>query len=141
MSLCKIMIVDDIPGNVEAVKRMIKDLNFEVKEAFNGAEAIDLIESFKPHIVLLDLMMPEVDGWEVIKYIRSKYSKEEMVIIITSVLTNSDNIDECYELGANDYIAKPIIKNRLINSLKAQIQAAWGNQFHQQLNILAAQAV
>lgn len=122
MKSCKILIVDDIPENVEAISDMIEEFNFDVKKALGGDEAIQLVDSFKPNIILLDLMMPGTNGWDVIEYVRSKYEKEKMIIIVTSLLSNHDNIDECYEMGVNDYICKPIIEHRLLNSLETYNQ-------------------
>ena len=92
-------------------------------EHITGKEAIELIDSFKPDVILLDLMMPNVNGWDVIDHVRSKYSKSEMVIIVVSLLSNKDNVDECYELGVNDYMTKPIIKARLTSSLDAHLSS------------------
>lgn len=119
----KVLIVDDIPENIETISEMIKDFDIDVKTANGGKEAIELIDSFKPDVILLDLMMPHVNGWDVIEHVRSKYSKSEMAIIVVSLLSNKDNIDECYELGVNDYITKPIIKARLTSSLDAHAEA------------------
>ena len=119
----KVLIVDDIPENIETISEMIKDFDIDVKTANGGKEAIELIDSFKPDVILLDLMMPNVNGWDVIDHVRSKYSKSEMVIIVVSLISNKDNVDECYELGVNDYIAKPIIKARLTSSLDAHLSS------------------
>lgn len=101
---------------------MIKDFDLDVKIAEGGKEAIDIIDSFTPDIILLDLMMPRVNGWDVIEHVREKYSKNEMVIIVVSLLNNKDNIDECYELGVNDYITKPVIKARLTSSIESHLR-------------------
>ena len=95
MSKCKVLIVDDIAENIAQVVDMLSNLDIEIKKAYGGKEAIELVETYKPNIVLLDLMMPEVNGWDVIQHIRAKYDKNEMIIIITSLLNNKDNIDEC----------------------------------------------
>lgn len=119
----KVLIVDDIPENIETISEMIKDFDIDAKTANGGKEAIELIDTFKPDVILLDLMMPHVNGWDVIDHVRSKYSKSEMAIIVVSLLSNKDNIDECYELGVNDYITKPIIKARLTSSLDAHLNS------------------
>lgn len=114
----KILIVDDIPTNVALIAAIIKKLNAKYETAESGTEAIEKVESFKPNIVLLDLMMPDVDGWDVIRYIRERYTKEQMAIIVTSAITDHDNITECYDLGVNDYVAKPIVPDRLLNTIE-----------------------
>lgn len=122
MNKYKVLIVDDIPENIQTLGEMIKDFDLDVKIAEGGQEAIDIIDSYTPDIILLDLMMPHVNGWDVIDYVRKKYSKNEMVIIVVSLLNNKDNINECYELGVNDYINKPVIKARLTSSIESHLR-------------------
>lgn len=122
MDKYKVLIVDDIPENIQTLGEMIKDFDLDVKIAEGGQDAIDIIDSYTPDIILLDLMMPHVNGWDVIDYVRKKYSKNEMVIIVVSLLNNKDNIDECYELGVNDYITKPVIKARLTSSIESHLR-------------------
>lgn len=122
MNKYKVLIVDDIPENIQTLGEMIKDFDLDVKIAEGGQEAIDIIDSYTPDIILLDLMMPRVNGWDVIDHVRKKYSKNEMVIIVVSLLNNKDNIDECYELGVNDYITKPVIKARLTSSIESHLR-------------------
>ena len=122
MNKYKVLIVDDIPENIQNLGEMIKDFDLDVKIAEGGQEAIDIIDSYTPDIILLDLMMPHVNGWDVIDYVRKKYSKNEMVIIVVSLLNNKDNVDECYELGVNDYITKPVIKARLTSSIESHLR-------------------
>ena len=122
MNKYKVLIVDDIPENIQTLGEMIKDFDLDVKIAEGGQEAIDIIDSCTPDIILLDLMMPRVNGWDVIDHVRKKYSKNEMVIIVVSLLNNMYNIDECYELGVNDYITKPVIKARLTSSIESHLR-------------------
>lgn len=122
MNKYKVLIVEDIPENIQTLGEMIKDFDLDVKIAEGGQDAIDIIDSYTPDIILLDLMMPHVNGWDVIDYVRKKYSKNEMVIIVVSLLNNKDNIDECYELGVNDYITKPVIKARLTSSIESHLR-------------------
>lgn len=122
MDKYKVLIVDDIPENIQNLGEMIKDFDLDVKIAEGGQEAINIIDTYTPDIILLDLMMPRVNGWDVIDHVREKYSKNEMVIIVVSLLSNKDNIDECYELGANDYIIKPVIKARLTSSIESHLR-------------------
>ena len=122
MNKYKVLIVDDIPENIQTLGEMIKDFDLDVKIAEGGQEAIDIIDSYTPDIILLDLMMPEVNGWDVIEHVRARYDKTEMIIIITSLLNNKDNIDECYEMGVNDYVTKPIIPGRIISSVETQMR-------------------
>lgn len=114
----RILIVDDIPTNVALIAAIIKKLNARQGTAGNGEEALSLVDSFKPHIVLLDLMMPGIDGWDIIKAIREKYSKEQMAIIVTSAITDYETITECKNNGVDDFITKPIMPDMLLNSIQ-----------------------
>ena len=128
MNKYKVLIVDDIPENIQNLGEMIKDFDLDVKIAEGGQEAIDIIDSYTPDIILLDLMMPRVNGRDVIEHVREKYSKNEMVIIVVSLLNNKDNIDECYDMGINDYITKPVIKARLTSSIESHLKNLNKNQ-------------
>ena len=128
MNKYKVLIVDDIPENIQTLGEMIKDFDLDVKIAEGGQEAINIIDSYTPDIILLDLMMPRVNGWDVIEHVREKYSKNEMVIIVVSLLNNKDNIDECYDMGINDYITKPVIKARLTSSIESHLKNLNKNQ-------------
>lgn len=70
MNKYKVLIVDDIPENIQTLGEMIKDFDLDVKIAEGGQEAIDIIDSCTPDIILLDLMMPRVNGWDVIDHVR-----------------------------------------------------------------------
>lgn len=122
MEKYKVLVVDDIQDNVELIVDMLKDFDIDIKTTNSGKEAMELVDSWTPNIILLDLMMPLVNGWDVIDHVRNKYDKTEMIIIVVSLLTNKDNIDECYELGVNDYISKPIIKARLTSSVDSHLK-------------------
>lgn len=122
MEKYKVLVVDDIQDNVEMIVDMLKDFDIDIKTTNSGKEAMELVDSWTPNIILLDLMMPLVNGWDVIDHVRNKYDKTEMIIIVVSLLTNKDNIDECYELGVNDYISKPIIKARLTSSVDSHLK-------------------
>ena len=128
MNKYKVLIVDDIPENIQTLGEMITDFDLDVKIAEGSQEAIDIIDSYTPDIILLDLMMPRVNGWDVIEHVREKYSKNEMVIIVVSLLNNKDNIDECYNMGINDYITKPVIKARLTSSIESHLKNLNKNQ-------------
>ena len=100
MKRCKILIVDDIPTNVTLISTIIKKkLDAYSDTALSGEEALKKIDSFNPDIIILDLMMPGVDGWDVIRSVRSKHGKDEVAIIVTSAITDEVNMAECYDLG------------------------------------------
>ena len=126
MKRCKILIVDDIPTNVTLISTIIKKkLDAYSDTALSGEEALKKIESFNPDIIILDLMM-RVDGWDVIRNVRSKHGKDEVAIIVTSAITDEVNMAECYDLGVNDYIEKRILQNKLLDTIRRQAEKILG---------------
>lgn len=111
----KILIVDDIPLNVLLIDKMLAKFKFHILKANSGADALRIIDEERPHILLLDLMMPGIDGYQVTKEVRAKISKEEMPIVILSALNSNDDVNRAMALGADEFITKPVMMERLHN--------------------------
>ena len=110
----KILIVDDELDALTALKRALESDNYNVVEAVDGLSAIKKIKTEKPDIVLLDLMMPEIDGFEVCKRLKSDpLYKHVPIIMLTAKGENNDKI-EGIEIGADDYICKPFDVDELV---------------------------
>ena len=116
-----VLIVDDVPLNVILIKKMLSQYTFEIRTASNGQAALDAIAEKKVDLVLLDLMMPVMDGFEVIRRLRAADETKDLPIIILSALNSEQDISKGFQLGANDFINKPIILEKLINSVTTQI--------------------
>lgn len=117
----KVLIVDDIPLNVLLIDKMLTPFKFKVFKANSGEKALNIINNDKPDIVLLDLMMPGMSGYEVIETVRETKDKESLPIIILSALNNNEDIVKGFKCGANDFITKPIIMERLHTSVVTQL--------------------
>jgi len=116
-----ILICDDQKSNVEFLNVLLKKYfnNINIFKVFGGAEAIDILKNNNIHILLLDIDMPNVDGWEVAKFIQNDLSDKNIAtIFITSVYLAEKFSEKGFELGAVDYISKPINQNLLINRLR-----------------------
>lgn len=103
-----ILVVDDVAVNREILKRRLTRRGFEISEASGGREALEIIEHGSIDLVLLDIMMPEVDGLEVVRTVRKTLSTRELPIIMVSAKSFSEDVTQCLELGANDYVTKPV---------------------------------
>lgn len=114
-SKVKILIVDDIPLNVLLIDKMLAKFKFHILKANSGADALKIIAEEKPHILLLDLMMPGVDGYQVTEEVRKTITKEQMPIVILSALNSNDDINRAMTLGADEFITKPVMMERLHN--------------------------
>ena len=111
----KILLVDDELMNRVVASKILKKEGYEVIEATNGQEAIELLQSTKVNLVLMDLMMPVMDGFEAIKIIKSDEDMKKIPIIVISALSDLDMVHKGLESGANEYLTKPfnIIEFRL----------------------------
>lgn len=118
-----ILMVDDVPLNLKVVSKMLTPFNFRIRMAGGGRDALEQIMQEKPDILLLDIMMPEIDGFEVLSRIKGNALYSDIRVIILSALNANQDIVRAYELGASDFITKPILMDKLINSLDVQITA------------------
>lgn len=113
----KIMVVDDEPDTVDLVKLVLETAGFEVIPVYSGKECLKKLDEEKPAAVLLDIMMPEMDGWEVFHKIKEKY-RDLPVAILTVRDKDIDKMMGLHVLKANDYIIKPFGRQELIDSVK-----------------------
>lgn len=115
----KVLIVDDEPYNVDLLHQELEDFNnYQIITAFNGQEALDKIKHYQPDLVLLDLMMPVLDGFAVLSEIKADQDLREIPVIIVSAANDSKSIVKGIKQGADDYITKPVDVDQLKNKLK-----------------------
>lgn len=119
MSLIKILITDDDRNIVELLRLYIEKEGYQTLTASNGREAVSIFNKEKPDLVLLDVMMPEMDGWQVCKEIRK--TSNTPIIMLTA---KSETFDKVLglELGADDYLVKPFDTKELIARIKAVLR-------------------
>jgi diguanylate cyclase (GGDEF)-like protein len=104
----RLLIVDDIADNRTVLARRFERRGFEISEADRGQRALDLIAQENFDLVLLDVMMPEMDGFEVLKRIREHHSSVALPVIMVTAKSQSEDVVQALELGANDYVTKPV---------------------------------
>ena len=117
--MTRVLVIEDEESFRDALKFMLSREGFDVTLASNGAEGMKLFDSMNPDLVLLDLMLPEVSGTEVCKYIRSKSNTP--VIMLTAKDTEIDKVVGL-ELGADDYVTKPFSTRELLARIKAVLR-------------------
>ena len=117
-----VLAVDDIPINLLLVQKMLARYNFTLRTAANGQQALDAIAEQKPDLILLDLMMPVVDGFEVIRRLKENPETADINIVILSALNSNEDVVKGFSLGANDFIMTPIIMERLLTCVSTQLQ-------------------
>ena len=118
----KILIVDDEVDIANSIQYVLNQEGFVTFIAYNGLKAMDLITKEKPDLVILDLMMPGIDGYEVCRRIRAT-DKKTPILMLTARTSEIDTVVGL-ELGANDYIAKPVRLRELVARVKAHLREA-----------------
>lgn len=113
-----ILVLDDIPTNIVLVKALLKSKNYEVISAKTGTEALALAEERQPDVILLDIMMPVMDGYEVLARLRSNEKTKDLKVIMLSALASEDDITKSVELGADGYLTKPLVARKLYEELE-----------------------
>ena len=128
MSKDLILIVDDEANIIELGRLYLENEGYQVEAANDGVEALQKFERLKPALIVLDLMLPELDGWEVCKRIRA--NSEVPIIMLTA---RTDDVDKIVglELGADDYMTKPYNPRELVARVKAVLRRG-GGQAHSQ---------
>lgn len=117
----KILVADDDPRNIFVLAAALEDYGAEIIEAENGKEALEKLENESVDLILMDIMMPVMNGYEAIKEIRKTDKINHIPIIATTAKSLKDDREKCMAAGANDYISKPIDYDVLITLIKAWI--------------------
>ena len=103
----KVLIVDDVPTNVMLVQAILKKEGYTLLTCDSGTKALRIANEKHPNLILLDIMMPEVDGYEVLQHLKSNPETTDIPVIIMSALSDMQSIVKGYQLGATEYVTKP----------------------------------
>ena len=114
----KILVVDDDPYILLSLEFLMKKNGFDVTVARNGTEALELLSTHKPDVVLLDIMMPDVDGYEICSRIKSSKTVKDIKVVFMSAKTKEADIQKGLNLGASLYIKKPFSTRDLLKQVK-----------------------
>ena len=125
MSKRKILVVDDDPTMVKLINVNLKLNNYSVVEATSGEQALDVLSKEPLDLVVLDIMMPGVDGWEVLKRIRGNTETQEMPVILVTAKTQDSDVIRGWELGADEYVIKPFNPLLLVEVIKMVLDRSY----------------
>lgn len=118
-----ILVVDDVEDNRDILTRRLRRRGYDIVEAENGTQALQIVERERIDLILLDIMMPDINGTEVVRRIRETRSQSELPIIMVSAKTLSEDVAESLELGANDYVIKPVDFTVALARIRAQLES------------------
>ena len=117
----RILIADDEPNIVTSLEFLMEQAGYETKVATNGQEAIDLAASFRPDLVLLDIMFPAKSGYEVCQRLKSEPATRSIKVVIVSAKGRDVEVAKALELGADAYIAKPFSTRELVAKVREML--------------------
>ena len=118
----RILVVDDIKTNCDVLKRRLENNTFLVEISMSGKDALEKIAKEKFDLVLLDVLMPEVNGLEVLIKIREEYSADKLPVIMVSSFDDVESISKCIQLGASDYLPKPVNSTILTQKVASTLE-------------------
>ena len=119
----KILVVDDYAENVELLQELLVSSGYDVTTAYDGEEALKKVKAQIPDLILLDIMMPKLDGYQVCEALRAKEDTKEIPIIFVTAKTEvKDWTHAIFNVGVNSYITKPINPKKLLDKVKSVLK-------------------
>jgi len=110
----RILIVDDTPANIQALAAILKEKGYQISVATNGRQALEVLARVQPDLILLDVMMPEMDGFETCRRLKAAEQWRHLPVIFLTAKTETADLVQGFELGAVDYVAKPFNAHELL---------------------------
>ncbi len=112
-----VMVVDDNPDIVTIVKTILEGKGYVVQSAYSGAEVFNLLSEQKPDLIVLDIMMPQMDGLEVLTRLKGEPSTSTIPVILLTAKVQYEDVLGGYKMGADYYITKPFTSTQLLNGI------------------------
>ncbi len=136
----RILVVDDAPENLQAISTVLRAQGYQVLIATDGARALDVLGKVRPDLLLLDVLMPGIDGYEVCRRIKSTPEWAEVPVIFLTGKTGTDDVVHGFEVGAVDYVAKPFAAHELLARVRTHLEIGRLNRENMRLllNVLPA---
>ncbi|MBN9417350.1 hypothetical protein ABS71_22445 [bacterium SCN 62-11] len=119
--MSRILVVEDSPASIQALVGVLREQGYSISVATHGQQALELLESLRPDLILLDVMMPEVDGFETCLRIKAREDWKEIPIIFLTARTDPGDIVRGFEVGAVDYVSKPFHAHELLARVKTHL--------------------
>ncbi|HSH03255.1 MAG TPA: ATP-binding protein [Anaerolineae bacterium] len=124
----KILIVDDEPVNLQVLNNYLTLANYHVTQATSGLEALALLDKEHFDVLILDIMMPQMSGYEVCQELRTLHAPHELPVVMLTAKNQVTDLVESFQLGANDYLTKPFSKDELLTRIKTHLQITRTNR-------------
>jgi DNA-binding response OmpR family regulator len=137
----KILVIEDEIKIASVISRGLSDEGFTVKVAFDGETGLAMLKEHTFDAVVLDIILPKLNGWEVCRQIRVLQEKKQAPILMLSALTNTDNVVKGLNMGADDYLAKPFKVQELIARLRALYRRSGSGTYVPESNMISLEGI
>ena len=124
LSTATLLLVDDNEQNLELMQAFLEELPCKLLTASDGVEAMEMIDRHAPDLLILDVMMPRMSGFEVCQKVKSQPSTRDIVIIMVTALNEVSDYERAVECGTNDFITKPVNKLELVTRVRTLLELA-----------------
>jgi len=118
----KILVADDNVQNCELLQAYLDDLACDVVVAYDGQETLEKVAAENPDLILLDIMMPKVSGFEICRKLKSDEKTQDIPIVMVTALTETGDIERAVEAGTDDFLSKPISKLELLTRVRSLLR-------------------
>ncbi|MBA3482503.1 MAG: response regulator [Pirellulales bacterium] len=118
----RVLIADDNEANVELLEAYLADMDVETAVAVDGQDTLDKAASFKPDLILLDVMMPKLSGFEVCQKIKSNPATKQIMILMVTALNEHGDMERAVDAGTDDFLSKPVDKTSLVKRVENMLK-------------------
>jgi len=119
----RILIADDNPQGAELLEAFLAETDYEIEIAVDGEDTLNKVRDWKPDLILLDIMMPKLSGYEVCKKLRADEETKDIAILMVTALDQHSDIDRAVDVGTDDFLTKPIIKKDLLLRIESALKS------------------
>jgi len=122
LSTAKVLIADDNAQGVELLEAYLSELGCQTKAAYDGDETLRVVKEWNPDLILLDIMMPRLSGFEVCKRLRGSPATKDIAVLMVTALDQPSDIDRAVDVGTDDFLTKPINKQELLLRVRSVLK-------------------
>jgi DNA-binding response OmpR family regulator len=119
----RVLIADDEPLGAELLEAYLSECDYELRTASDGEQTLQIVSTWKPDLILLDIMMPRISGFEVCKRLRADPATRDVGVLMITALDQPSDIDRALDAGTNDFVSKPINKTELLLRVRALLRS------------------
>ena len=118
----RVLIADDNEANVELLEAYLSDMDVETAVAVDGQDTLDKAASFEPHLILLDVMMPKLSGFEVCEKLKNDPKTKRIMVLMVTALNEHGDMERAVESGTDDFLSKPVNKEALVKRVENMLK-------------------